>query len=1263
MQFLIITLMFSLVNSQYVRELHNYNDNYGFDDLNKLATLNQKDPNIIIVEPNECTASKCSVKLSETFNMIADKGYGVSYKLSHTGLMNNSLDFFVKDVNYNLTNEYMYTTPMTKIYYRIAFKNYDIEKFDNCVNSVGIDDFSTIADVMISGIKGKDWDFAYRQSKVLELGPLSTDSIKCGHFWPTTLTTCVEKAVIIRLDKGISLFKLSNEVNMDLTLSALLNDKQYDFVFKGDFNQPQIWNIKDNLNIEINPIGTIISPLSGYIACFYHKKEYKTQPKCYHMRSAPELGTITNTGIGKFQLVNLNTPEKLLFDKDMFIGNMIYSCNDNKLKKAKMTGFANEELRSKVFELYNLKKSDQQEDKLIIDVKQGFTAGLKLGDTCCLKIISPTDLFLENSISSFNDIRDTFKNMMIIDPITLDVSTSNYPILSDLTFKKLIRQPLLVSLLSENLDISFDNSEYEIKELTIPNMVYYQDAAGSYFSIRFEFIGRPQNIKIDSEDINILTKELYVHKSGKVDELIGFKSRGLLTSYPKICVGKNEYCVKPNTIDNKSPKDGIIDDNELDNGEYIDRAKNFLWRIFTSNWLISFVSFIIASLEVILGLVILVMIYKISRKFFTILCCASVLKESNALITSKLLSKFPSNSKTMISEYTGFGNVGIFLSNSDENSLINSIIENENGFNLLYCTSVDVNELKEVDCSPYCSNMAFQRSVKITKSDGTTVYKGDIWGTDIALSTNDGGMIKAKYKKNLFKNETSDDNSACMKLWGESMANKKSIHWIKETVSNGYDSKFGYSTIKLSVVGKDNSIKVFELADHLTLYDGFDVLELRKFGKMNSIHAVEAVVVSDSSLSNDDRLEDLKRSLSLSDSTIIHSVEIKKDKYISRHYYLIQCEDRCTVVDPTSDNKSKEIIINKYYPIVNMNLWRKRTMAELTKFCKNVKELRNVSVDIDEGYKNWTAGSKKIEHFKVKWGNSKYVLHIKHFEKGFDKDCNMKIKFNQMYKNGFFYSNFLIDNEGTYDVKRGGPITINCANTGKGSRCKHLNNELTSYLNDGSNDIELRSIKYKGMVYQYSIGEYVEHVSPVVEACKGKIFVDQQSSATCSHDCCLVSNDHWQSFKILRSDNKYELGNRAIFSQWHEDKKLVYNLKQSNWCDYSGLYNSFECLYKEYWIECIIVVGLPITMFIVYYTILAIYYSIIWCFSNKPKTHMKYMRTKRYNKKWFFVNMAENIAKGKPRFWEYKILPSDDDYSNGPGNYKQVYRRTIRPVV
>ncbi|QHA33857.1 glycoprotein [Guagua virus] len=1265
MQFIIIILMSSLVASQYLRELYDHNDNYGFDDLNKLSTLIQKKPEIIYVKPESCTTNKCRVKLSETFDMLINMGYGASFKLTHSGLMNTTMDLFLKQTNFNITPNYLYTTTMSKIYYRIAFKNYDSTKYSNCINNVGDDDFTTIADVMISGVKGKDWDYSFRKSQTYDLGPLSASAIKCGHYWPTTLTTCIEKAVITRLDKGIATFKLSEEVNIDFTISLMLNNVQYDYKFAGDFNQPQIWQMKENFAVEINPLGTVISPISGFISCIFMIKGDKIPTKCYLSNTVPDKGSPSSNSIGKFQLISFNNPDKLMFDKNNLIGDLLYPCSESKYKLAKVKGYKNNELKTKIFEIYNLKKSDQQDDRIIVDfnLKDTGLETLQLGDTCCVKLTSPTDLFLENSVASLEDIRETFKTKMITNISNIVITSSGVPRLDSLNFKNLMRPKLTVSILSDGLDIELDKREFELKNVKIPKMVYFPYAAGSYMQLSFEFIGHPQNIKIDSSDINILTKELYVHKPGLVEELVGFKSVGYMREYPVICVGDNNNCLKPESIEEKQPKEGIVDDNEEVNGEYIDRTKTFLWKLFTGNWIIAVISGLVAVLEIIISLIIIVMIYKLTRKFFTVLCCVAAVKESNAFITSKMVGSFPDKVFLETSTYDYHNNVGTIYSMSNERAIINAIINNSKGIRVISCAQFDPSTTKEVECNSYCFTNSLKRTMSVTKEGGSLFVKGDVWSSDAVNYRFDGSNKLVSIKDHLFENVTTDNNKKCRDSW-ESITDKTKMFWLKETVLEGYRGMFGYSTIKLIIPQDSKTSYVFEIVDYLTAYDGYDILAINKFGKKNNYHAISVTTVSDASIDADDKITDLRNVLSLPKEVIIHTIKSQTGNYITRNFYLIQCEDRCVIYDPTTTSKNKEIILSKYIPIIDNESVKRRVMNNLVDICKKIKNLEAASGEhMVEDVKVVKLGN-KTTHFKFNNGKNTYILLTSNLKDTMDTNCNFKARFDKIYSKGYHYSNFLITNDNIHPVKRGGPISINCINTGFGSYCKHLNNEMTAFINDEStNDVSLRSIKFKGMVYSYSIGDYVEHISPTDDECKGKVMVDSNSNAICSHDCCLVSETYWQTYSLFKANNKYKLSGTPVFSQWKEQKKAVFNFKNTKWCDYNGFSNSVRCLWYEYKMEITIVFFLPLMLIITYYLIILIYYSIIWCVSKNPKRDRKYLNRRYYgNNKWFFTNMADNILKGKPKFWKYDELKDSEEELRNLNDTKRVYKRTVKPV-
>ncbi|QMP82393.1 glycoprotein [Hemipteran phasma-related virus OKIAV247] len=1234
--------LFSLAHGQYLRELFDYGDKLSYINVNKLASFEQKTKEVINVLPESCDETGCHVKLSHTFNMIVDKGYGVSFGLEHAGIVNSSLQFTIENAYYNLSTEYMYTTPMAKVYYRLAFQNYDSQKYSDCVNNVGVEGFATSSDVQLSGTKDVDWAVAYRKSKTYSLGPYSSESISCGHYWPTTLTTCIEKAVIIRKDKGVMLYKLSDDIDLDFNIIANVNGAESIYRFSGDFNQPQQWVINSELTLEVNPVGTVVNPERMYMACLYKKTTSNLDYTCYKADSPPGKGVIPAAGLGKFQLVNLEDPTSIAFDKSQLSKEMIYSCNSvnkftGKLKRGADIGLAND-----VHKIFDLDNSENLESTISIDyfVKDK-PMGLKLGDTCCTKIDSPTDQFLEKVVDSYFQMDEAYKSKMVL-PVAGIALTGSYPSQPIVSFRKLVRKPISVSLLSDGFTMVYDKKSFEIRNLKITTMVYYQGGAGSHFKLSFDFIGTPQNIKIESSHITLLTKELYVKKSGKYEDLIGFKNVGYLSKSPTICVGSSDNCVKPDHIDEKDPKDSVIDDNDDFDGNQMDKVLDLLHILFLNNWALSVLSFLILMVNVILMLVIFIMIAKLTRKFFTVLLCASMMKESTAFVTPN---------KGPLLGVTEFKTMYIyrFLTNPetrykvDVNPAIEELINrvyNDKASRILQCMEFDPAIMVRSACEDHnCyTGRVIERNFTSNKDTLVTFYSSEVVGVEHGDSSRETFI---KQVKDLYVNTTTSNNN-CVQTWKKFIKFPKT--YIRETVPHNYKPDFGLSTTKLAYISEDMKTGVvFEFIDSMTFYDEMDIIEIKEFGRDSAKHAISVGLVTDAGMLDELIVEYIKEQLVAPGGIIITTANRLKSRLITKLTYLIQCESPCRLKNPLN---KKEILISKYFPIHNFDELAKLLNDEIAGTCKKESEVFLSKSLTLNGSSSVTIGTNALK---------KYI----------GLGCVNKGSTRSMVMDGVLVKDVIVTNDGIFDVTVGkGPLGLECHSTGIGLVCRHPSSNMLALITSGGSEFTSRSINYAGIKMNYLLDFSIVRMQPVLNSCKGSLFVDQNSKIQCSHDCCLTSKDNWLSFSVINAGDSYSMKGGKVLTQWQGDKNKILNYKGSSWCEYSGFTNSVKCLFEQYETTAIILLLLPIIVFLIYLGFLTLYSGILYCFSKNSKRDVGYLIRKRYKKRWFVQDMADNLSQGNLKFWARKIEDDSRELMTMGRNNKYSRRvKLVKPAV
>ncbi|API65464.1 glycoprotein precursor [Sanxia Water Strider Virus 2] len=1248
---IVLTLFAALSNAEYLRETYDWYTAGKNNDISGLHNLIQKEPKNMEIKSESCENGGCRLSLERNFNILTSKGFGINFYVDEMGYVNNTILVQVMDTTFNVTAKYKYTTPACKYFYRNAFFNYNQQKYANCKSGLGTDDFMSIAEMQAYGQFGVDIEVADRKPTLLDLGGWSEEAGLCGHWWPTVLKTCFEKALICSLKESFVLFALEPEIVFEMWIRVTVGQNTYDVVYEGNTNEMRTIEVSEGIYLDINPIGQLVNPINSKAigAKIHYEKSNKTaklESQWVYLDSYPDSGQIVSQGVGKFQLVNLNNIKSTISNKNnLNCDGTIQSCTKNLNRKLRTkqtnTGFS----EKKLLDIYSIKNSDTVEDDLIIIAPNSSLQNLKGGDTCCIKLISPSERFLDSIVNNYEEANKVLMTKMPILPSSFKISVSGTPELDSFHFKNLLSVPILATLRTKDLFLPFSNKEFEITNLIISSMTYFENAAGSFFEMSFDYSGPPGNIRIDSKDINILTKELYISSSGKYTDTVGFKSKGIMALKPTICVGDAAHCVKPAKIINTKTKDGSVDDPMTGEEDSLINQITTMFKLYIANiWFCIFMT-IIWLFDIVLSAVLIIIIVKLcgrSTLMLTVLCCS---KRGESIETSKICELEKVGTLSSIIRFDHIVGVKLEKSMTDLSWMINDQMK------VLSINMPTKSSLLE----PKVKNFYHVGVANYSHEDGAhfllPLYGANPWEIGTCDDDNDDSGCNLE---EITADTVTRNTNFLLNLWNQ-VPRVTQFLYIKSTSYPRHHYDNGCSTYTVALISASGTSSYATILAYSTAYTGINLIEVSKFGN-SKIFAVEVVAVASYKMNIDVVKNNVRSMIKADENVVISPINKQSIDAIGRFYFLITCPSGCVIYNPLVNKNGKAEMIKITDSLLKHQIYN--DVSVFRSFWKTNKvnilsQENKLSKDIVIRYQN--DYNKKFGLDDVKSdvesfiNNKWYRYNLQKISDNTDSNGDITLDDNQLHQLIDPTSDFIMTDDGILDVTLNGPISMNCHSTGVGARCRHETGNMIAHFYNTRTDInKFGSFKDNGQSYKYEKSDYKVGLLPRKEPCKGKGYIDSQSRFLCSHDCCMVSTNNWNNY-FLVSANKPFVPNRTLESinMWQSNKDTKLYFKSPYQCMTDTFSQTLDCALEKFSAEFYISVFI-VPMFLIIYFIM-----LICCACVKKSYRYKKLGNSAKKGRWLIADMADNIMKGKPKFW---IRPDNsyewDDNDIGP------YKRT-----
>ena len=1183
---LLLIMVGSVVCEDYFRPLYTYDmPLIDANDINIKNSFLDREKKVETLISDKCDNSGCKVNTEFLMTGLTDKSFGLTLVIDKMGLINKTIEVYTSDVTFEIETSYMYTNVYCKPFYYWAFRNYDEESYNKCVNGMDL----TL--VSASGEKdGYNWETAESQVYKKTMSPLSSDAVKCNHYWLTSLDMCLRKSLECMNTGNMMAFKISEDVTYEMSLIIEYDNQKYPINFKPDFNTPLSIEISENLVAEVQPSGSILNPISGYLIC-YNLPETKNNNSCdggwFYAEDIPNKGNIPAEGFGRFQVVSIKRFGDVLYDKNVlkWDGSLI-SCEENKFEKILHTK-RNKNIKNRQMD-YDTELAEIFQSETSISRKVSVNDSVSrlmyngLDDSCCVYMTGPSSNYLYGLTKNYVLFDDRMRPYIPDLPGKIVVDPKGVPIMRSLKFKKLMRVPFNIILKAKDMYLSYSKEVGNIYDLKIKKMNYIVSGAGSYFEYEFRYNGIPNNIKVESKDIVLLSNEIYVSNTGMITGTIGFKTTSGIAVKPTVCFGGSSNCVKPIVYNIIDPPSGSADDPDSSySPKILDVVHSLIYYLYQDILYLCTV-ILIWIMNIFLILVMLIVFYKIMNKtIFRIIAILCVSKNARAIIGTNEDSALNVDTK------------------------IGTLYENEPvQFNILY---------GQEDYTDKYLDGAFM--VKVTTSEITgpleQVYNGAInempiicLGKGVTIcfeGFNRLGEKNYKYAlldKNLPKS---------LKNWTYSIiSNPKST--IIDLFKKGIAKAVGYTRWK----GGPTTVNAIRIdADEFPHYKQiFYVLPIRVSPPMS----LEILEVNPQKTGN-----------------LVNSIEI-----------LFATINRNELI-PIKEALKKKIGGNCNYELAIYGVELKTTIAKMSALLYTNQKC-NIAINgvtyylnsvrkadpstLDSSVRLGYLYNKEAE--MAKWNFSRNELL--EFSNMFIDGHSMKMNAwpNDDKEPGVLNVRYtgMIVKDSIQSIHEGGPINLVCTYMGDIDRCISEEERYVAYIKskitkENKMGVKLRKAKYKGYEIIYTDRVYKVSIYPNNVECKGHMSVDKTNHLICMNDCCLYTLGTWLDFSIIKSDKKALMSSQTHNIKHYVDgKSNLYALREAKPCQINSFGSAYSCIENKYpWFHFLTfyIVPCSLTILIGLFLVINITLTIMQCCKGK---RMDVRRGKLYGR---LNRMTNNI--------------------------------------
>ncbi|WBM84629.1 MAG: glycoprotein [hymenopteran phasma-related virus OKIAV252] len=1112
--------------------------------------------------PNSgCNDNGCKVEYEKSCLLLLKDGFGKNYIVSGMGLMNKSFEMFVSDVQYNVPLEYMYTNVLAKPYSTWTTENYDPEGYSNCKNNKETGDMIT-ADLSL--IDQSYW-VVDTKSYLRSYSPTSGNAYKCNHYWLTRLNLCARKTMAIIPKDALVIYKVTSEVTVKAKITLRMGDDIITRDYTGTGNEPETIEFNEGIKLEVEPLGDIYNPLNDHnIICHTDLSKIKNSDKLicnqwYHYTGAPTKGIIPNSGIGLYQLVNLNSPEKLLYDKSLidWDGTLTYCTDSNKVEKTGSLDYnaylsAENDLLSIAKNIY----FGTQDFKSVVHKRlyANLTSSFKnlnyfsRDKDCCLYLKSSSNRYIQSCIDNMQKLAEQDLKAYQLLPKEIQLN-GGLPQRLDYVSPDITVKEVNGIFVIKGYELNYERSHLVVNKARITKMVIYQSGAGSYFEFEIDYTGPAGNLNIKSTEIQLLKTQIYIQSTGTITDTIGFKSSGLIFTSPIVCFGSNEVCVKADKIETRQPSDGDIDDPDSSEGSGT-IVKNYLFlNIVFSNWITAITFVIMWVIDILSMLVLIVILMRLSKKIFRYCFFLIPFNAKGETITPSFATC--NNLRVgVMQEYLGFNKEDYILDHVIVMKNMATVFDDQ--------MAIDDYANSEVTCLKleiYSNRTSKEINLKVNK----TLHVP----TPMRYPRADYKFVLVSKKEPEYNLHTGND---AIKIINDMLKGKI---YSNDIMSIQDDMMYKVFTTDIDSYNQEQYIL---FTNKVILTPVMELIDYKFIGPNSNVVLTLATGVN---IGNHVQVYQYLSNVMSFKGQMSLGCSYDQALDLQLIVCLIECVDSCSVKTNININKVFKSSVHKLKPINKEEYF---------------SDIKGYISSYSKGFKNKLimAGNFEPENFDMRV-LKKYGIHIEIPVSRLIMIANPRIGIssdvNMMDVN--IRTNMLHTPEGSYRVVVGeGPITLECIYLEKFSYCHDKSSSFYGLLADKSfSRLSGSKILYSNKTLTYSYDKFTVKVRPDTDGCNGDLFITGKNNIICSDSCCLITDNGWRSFQIVEPDKSLKI-NKPYLSSIIANKKEFYlaQYKQGitsdakiaihKGCSIAGFQETMDCLWVNY----------PINMFFTFYT-------------------------------------------------------------------------------
>nr|WPV71128.1 MAG: putative glycoprotein [Ips virga-like virus 1]WPV71149.1 MAG: glycoprotein-like hypothetical protein [Ips phenuiviral-like virus] len=1023
-------------------------------------------------------------------------------------------------------------------------------------------------------------------------------------------------AAVVDLRDAYYVFKIDQEVYFSAELNFLYGDDLSSKSISSNDDSTEQIQISDDVLITTEGFDTqTISDLGYLILRAKNTGSSLNVTEAYITSSVPSLGSIPSSGFGKYQIVKVDGSSQniLLSSADADIKVHISTSSERSasvIKSARTTktysssnrllttttdnttdvtfsGTINyfddtdilKQMYSKTDEIHSGAGLIFENETLINTTTSAqsssgrlFISGLtnkvesqfntiKSGSTnskCYIAFTEAADNYLDLMRKNFNPITKLSSYQPVMSFVGTIIPLSNgLPDLTTLSFKNLASFRTSATIKASNIQFNFNAGVHTVTELEQTDCVIYTNAAGSYVSFSFNYVGSGGTVEFTSKNMLLARSSVYIEQTSLYTNTLGIREVYDTTSNLDFCV--DDLCIDLSASWQEPPDGGNEEDNTNDDTDFGDDVFTSFIKYMYTGIISSIVVSILFILDAFLGVIVIIaiwkIVYKLTKKFFWLVWYLVSFK----CVRGDFLSPLYSNS-------TVFNPVNLNVNYTFDVPVI--LTGTLDPFGSLY---PDVNDFKQMlideaypefavtHIYPYfagtydteeafCMTYSVANATYIKNSIVSTISFMGYFEDKIRLGTiyPSGANPLANATTRVVTFSTIDDliplnglDSVSFTIDDHSCRNERVVlstvapsQMYVNLMNSGYETEITPSlgSLMIAATRADCSHNgttfpvysqymflaksgYFSIAPHITILShnrrvtgNYTVVKFRG-------------ILPDMDLSYNYAQEATEASLSLTGTYNLilsydHSTVAADYKYLSILLICVSCEyvyesksfyarslSQSTVETLAYDRK---VAISSYSTKINSK--SALTSLGVGKYTLYTKSLKSA-------YTKTLKSSTNTESENIVLSDYVDTLYKK-------KDYATIYTLLEDDTTATLYAN-----GNTYELMEDGPLTMECEVGTSTSICS--NGEYYAHIpvSDANTTDTTYNFTKLGVSFQTKTATVSLH--PATSYCEGILYFEKNSTLSCSDDCCLTSTDNFQTFDMITPKSSYKLASTA----------------------------------------------------------------------------------------------------------------------------------------